>query len=42
MLRRILGPKRKWQEAVENYMMRIFIICTLPYMFRVIKKRRKR
>jgi hypothetical protein len=29
VLRRISGPKRKWQEAVEDYIMRSFITCTL-------------
>jgi hypothetical protein len=29
MLRRVFGPKRKWQEAIEDCIMRSFITCML-------------
>jgi hypothetical protein len=29
VLRRIFGPKRKWQEAGEDYIMRSFVTWTL-------------
>jgi hypothetical protein len=29
VLRRIFGPKRKWREAGEDYIMRSFVTCML-------------
>jgi hypothetical protein len=32
VLRRIFGPKRKWQEAGEDCIMRSFVTCALHQM----------
>jgi hypothetical protein len=38
MLRRIFGPKRKWQEAGEDCIMRSLMTCI--HVIRVTKSRR--
>jgi hypothetical protein len=34
-LRRIFGPKRKWQEAGKDYIMRSSITCTLHMIIKI-------
>jgi hypothetical protein len=35
VLKRIFGPKRKFQEPGEDYIMRSFIICTVHHQVKV-------